>query len=90
MCVAHARQHPLFGRGDTRAPQPLMAYLFDTTGVSRLLDDAAQLQRDASAQERQLTALVAPIEHPDALGSIRQSPTGPAITGSAPRRSSRS
>jgi len=39
-----------------------MAYLFDTTGVSRLLDDAEQLLREASEQERQLTALVASID----------------------------
>ena len=50
-----------------------MAYLFDSGGVPRLLDD---MLREASQYERQLTALVASMEdapvEPNALESIRQ------------------
>jgi two-component system, cell cycle response regulator DivK len=56
-------------RGRAFARQQPMAYLFDTTGVPRLLDDAEQLVREASAQERDLTALVASIEDSTAIAT---------------------
>jgi len=50
-----------------------MAYLFDSGGVPRLIDDAERLLREASQYERQLTALVASME--DTPGELTVSPT---------------
>ena len=55
-----------------------MAYLFDTSGVPRLLEDAEQLLRETTAHERHLATLVASIEDGAAVatGELALPPRG--------------